>query len=321
MKSINSKKKIAALILLAVFGNASAFAAPKVLYKDMNAKQHVLAINTMPQAISGVVKDIQVKQPDLYQIVVYQHSDHYLLYLLSGKSWSMTKIRVDLDNSGKIKRLIDSYQENEKELQTSTEAEPVCPDNSVQFLAISAYPGVAAVDKSIAIVSEAAKKKFKTVTISSETADGKTYKNWLSCPNLKGIYSIGHGAPEGIMVGNGDMISSDFFTSEKFINKYKKTTVIINACQVFNYPFGTELMFGSAEQASAFAHNPGPSAYQYMGGHTNLVFFYSELSSACFIAKAIDGARMDYNTLKKCVGNQDIHYQSFGLSQPGKYFQ
>jgi hypothetical protein len=47
--------------------------------------------------------------------------------------------------------------------------------------------------------------------------------------------------------------------------------------------------------------------------------FSSELSSACFMAKAIDGAKMDYETLQSCIGDQGIYYQNFGISHPGKY--
>jgi hypothetical protein len=300
----------------------NAIAAPKVIFKDIHHKQRVVQATAVPQAIHGVIKSLEAKYPDLHEIVVYKLSDHYVLYLLSGKVWEVTKVRVELDTSGEIKRVIDDVQGVEKELQSAWEEEtnPVCPDPSIQFLALSAYPGVAAVDESMAIVSEAAKKKYKTMTIVDEYADGKTYQDWLSCPALKGIYIIGHGSPEGLMVGKGDFVSYKYFSNKKLMNNYQSTTVMINACQVYNYPFGTNIMYGNQLNASEYIKNPGPNAYEYVGGHTNLLMYSSELSSACFMAKAMNGAKMDYDTLKSCIGNQDIHYQNFGMSQPGKYF-
>lgn len=300
----------------------NAHAAPKVIFKDIYNKHQAFNAAPMPQAIRGVIKNLEAKKPDLYQVVVYKMKDHYLLYQLSGKEWSANQLRVDLDANGEVKDIVTADDGDREELKTYSDAqgEPKCPDETVQFVAISAYPGIGGVDKSIATVSAAAKQKYKTVTILGDKADGKTYKNWLSCPNLKGFYSIGHGSPDAIMVGNGDVIDYTFFANPQLVNKFKSTTVIFNTCQVYNFPFGTEIMYGNVETATEYATNPGPNAYEFMGGHTNLMMVTSELSSACFMAQAIMGAKMDYDTLKLCIGKQDLHYQNFGLSQPGRYF-
>lgn len=307
--------------------STNVIASPVILIKDMQDTRHTLKSTAMPSALNGVIKKIEAENPDLYKIIVYKSQNHFILYLLSGKTWSAETIRVDLDKSGNIINMINHYSAGLKTLKPSlatsdsaaNDSSESCPDAKVQFLVISAYPYVAAVNDSIAIVSEAAKKKYNTMTILDEKADGQTYRNWLSCPNLKGIYSIGHGTPEGIFVGNGDLVSYDFFNQPNMKNKYKNTTVIINACQVYNYPLGSTIMFGNAQEASEFSENPGPNAYEFMGGHINLLMRVSERSSACFTAKAIEGAKMDYETLKQCIGTKNIHFQNFGLSNPGRY--
>lgn len=326
MKSTMLKQIITCSSFTLLLVSTSAISAPPVLFKDISETRHSFKASSLPPVVSTAIKNIQNTKPDLYKIIVYKNENHYVIYKLSGKSWEAEKTRIDLDSTGKVANFTDHYQGGLKELKLSTnnnlinEDKPgICPDPNVQFLAISAYPGVAAVNESIAIVSEEAKKKYKTMTIVNENADVNTYKNWLSCPNLKGVYSIGHGAPDEMIVGNGEALSYSFFNQQTMVNKFKNTTVIINACQVYNYPMGTNIMYGNAMQASEFSRNPGTNAYEFMGGHTDLLMFSSELSSACFTAKAIAGEKMDYDTLKQCISDKDIHFQNFGLSNPGRY--
>jgi len=324
MKKI-SKKFIASSIM--ALASTTAIAAPTILFKDLNNQSKQFAHAAAPKAITNFLQTAETKYPNTSKIIVYKNENHYLIYLLSSKTWEAKKIRLDSDADGKLNNIVYNYTGGINDLNLtnkntkSNDIQPgVCPDESVQFLAISAYPGVAKVNEAIAIVSEAAKKQFKTMTILDENADGKTYFNWLSCPNLKGVYSIGHGAPDEMLVGNGDVVSYKFFNQPEMKNKYKNTTVIFNACQVYNYPMGTNVMYGNALQESEYAENPGPNTFEYMGGHVNLLMQVSELSSACFMAKAIEGAKMDYDTLQQCVGDKDFHAKNFGLSNPGLYF-
>jgi len=296
-----------------------------ILFKDTNNPKHVLKASVAPQAVNAVIQSIQNSKPDSYKIIVYKNDNQYLIYTLSGKTWEAQKTKLVLDKTGSIKSLTSNYHGGISDLiaenhAKTNELSPVCPDKNIQFLVISAYPNVSDVNEAIKIVSDAAKKKYKTMTILSEDADGQTYKNWFSCPNLKGIYSVGHGSPNELLVGNGDVIDYDFFNTPEMKNKFKNTTVVLNSCLVYNYPIGSSIMYGNAMYASDYATNPGPNAFEYVGGHTSLLMYSSEASSACFIAKAIEGAKMDYNTLNQCIGGQDIHFQNFGLSHPGKYF-
>lgn len=323
--TIHYKNRLLLSFLTATLLSAQAFAEPAVTFKDLQHNtRYALSSATMPSKLNVIIKKIQTEQPTLQEIIVYKNNDHYLLYLLSGTTWSIEKIRVDLDASSSAAHVINNYsgslEDIKPSLKANNEASGVCPDTSIEFLVISGYPNIASVNASIATVSEAAKKKYKTMTILNRQADAITYKNWLSCPNLKGVYSIGHGSPQELIVGNHEVLSYSFFSQPDMVNKFKSTTVIINSCQVYNYPLGTNIMYGNALEATEFSTNPGPNTYEFMGGHTNLLMNSSEESSACFTAKAIEGARMDYDTLKQCISDKDIHFQNFGLSNPGRYF-
>lgn len=299
----------------------SALATPIILYKNANNIENNLASRSLPSAINIVIKNILDKDPSLYKIVVYKFDDHAILYLLSNQYWQIQKIRIDLDSAGNVKNTIDSYHENKSELNMLVKnTESACPDPSVQFVAISAYPEVGSVTQSIESVYAAASKRYKSVKIlGDDVARSDTYKNWLSCTNLRGFYSIGHGDETEIMVGNGELIDFNFFASKNLINNFRYTTVALNSCLVFNNPLGTQLSFGNVFTKTAFINNPGPHAYEYLGGYMSLLIGASEETSACFMVNAIHGYKMDYKNIKKCVGAKDFYYRDFGLSKPGKY--
>lgn len=316
MKTI-TKNLFSVMLLTASLASINAIAAPKLIYKDM-ADNQMLAPSLIPAAITTIIKDMESKQPDLYEVVVHKADGYYVLYALSGKVWGLTRTRVDLDSWGKVTRITENYQGTEKK-HYKWESEPTCPDTSVQFVAMSAYPGVGGVNEAIQMVSDAAKEKYKTMTILTGNADRQTYLNWMACPNLKGFYSIGHGSNSGIMVGKGEFIEYYDLGAKKFTNNFQNTFVVMNACEVFNYPFGTELMFGNALFESDYTENPGPNSYEYMGGHTDLLMVSSELSSACVMSKAISGEKIDFTHLKACIGKENMHFQDFGLSHPGRF--
>lgn len=307
-------------ILLLILATSYVYASPKLLLKDKSGTRFLQNLNGYPAALQPLIAEKYQQQPDLYEIIVTQQHDYYLLYFLSGKMWKATKVKVQIDNSGQPHSLVDNeaFEETENKPDNQEQDDFACPDNNIQFVVISAYPHVGSVNEAIRLVSEAANKKYKTMTLLDENIDAKIYKNWLSCPNLKGFYSISHGLRDGIVVGKGDFIGYEFFRKKQFNNLYKDTIVIMNACQSYNYPFGTQLMYGNAMYNSTYNKSPGPNAYEYVGGHTNLLMDVSELSSACLMVKALEGGKIDYDTLKLCIGSQDMHYQNFGISQPGR---
>lgn len=315
-------KRILPIVMLSLA--TTTYAAPVVIFKEsLHPTERNLRMPTSP-ALNKLIQSIKDQNNNALKIIVYKQGNEVMIYTLSGTNWGMKKTKVQLDTVGNITNVIDNYtgdmNQSPKNTRTLSKERSVCPDESIQFLVISAFPGVGEVNRAIKTVSAAASKKFKTMTILNENADGKTYKNWLSCSNLKGIYSIGHGSPDEIMVGNGDLISYDFFNQPHMKNKYKNTTVIFNACQVYNYPMGTSVIYGNNMFASNYAQDPGTNAHEFIGGHTNLLMEYSELSSACFMVKALEGAKMNYDTLKQCIGKRDIHFQNFGLSNQETYF-
>ncbi len=287
------------------------FAAPKILYKDMNAKT-VMTAHQVPAVLNTAIAQLKAENKDIYEIVVHKFADHYRVFVLSSKVWGFKEYRVEAING----QMRISNGDNDK--HSSPVLPGVCPDTSVEVVAISAFPGVASVNEAIALVAKNAETKFKTMTILSDAADGQVYRNWFACSNLKAFYSIGHGANTGMLVGNGDFIEADFFEDVAMRDHFKKTTVIINACQVYNEPFGTAMMFGNSLMESDYIRNPGANAYQYIGGHTNLLMYSSEMSTACLLSKAIDGGKMDYAELQDCIGKDDMHARTIGIAHTGR---
>jgi hypothetical protein len=314
--TIFTKKQLFAFLSLGILSISVAEAAAQVLIK--NEKNQPMSAALIPPAIWDEIKVLQNKKDHIYKIVVQKKKKNYVLYLLSNQYWKATKIRINVSN-GKIQSFTNSFTQDNDDDDDPDEQPGVCPDNSIEFVAISAYPGIGKVNEALKEIAAAAvKNNYKTITLLGEEADAQVYKNWLSCANLKGFYSIGHGTNEELLVGNGEVVSYRFFEQETFNNKYNKTTLLINSCQVFNYPLGSELTFGNAFTISQHKASPGPHAYEYIGGYNNLAIGDSELISACFFKQALSGKDMNYKTLKECVGTKDFYYKSFGISHPGR---
>lgn len=302
--------------VLATLLSKNVFSAPTVLFKNVENKN--LSLNAMPQSLVNVVEHLKAKNSNLAKIIVYQVDQHFILYLLSSKSWSIAKVRVDLDASGKVKNVISSYQENLRELHSIKNDDPVCPDANMQFVAISAFPDVGHTKQAVDAVYAAAKKRYNAIEILGDSADAQTYENWLSCPALKGFYSIGPGDNYELIVGNGDVVSWPFFQNDALMKLYDKTTFFLNSPFVFNFPFGSQLTFGSAMSKTDYALSPGPTAYELVAGYADLIIGTSEDVSACFATKAISGALMNENTLQACIGNMNFYYKNFQISNSGK---
>lgn len=313
--------------IILIFFNVVCFATPRVLLKNADNIKENIAITTLPTAINTFIKNIILKQPDLYQMVVYQFNHYDVIYLLSGKYWSVQKIRINLDGQNNITSVINPYQSNAKETKIvlngmQAPQYPACPDPSVQFVAISAYPDLGNVKKAIETVYAAASKQYKSVEILGNTATAENYTAWLSCPNLKGFYSIGHGDNTEIFVANGESIPYIIFHDKQFTYKYldSHTILAFNSCDVFNNPFGTEMGFGNAYTVTDYAINPGPLPAVFLGGYLELLIGASENTSSCFIVQGLSGKKMDYATLQDCV-NGDFYYGDFGLSYPSQNFK
>ena len=301
--------------------SVTVYANPKIIFKRITNPTQTYGVKEIPAPIRVYLEQLLEENKILYGVNVYEFDHYYLIYLLSGNTWGIDKIRVIVDGQGKIRTIEKNFQGLPFQMAKFSRDLPiVCPDEQVEFVAISAYPGVGKVNEAMQIVSKAASKRYKTMTIVTPNADAQVYKNWFACANLKGFYTIGHGSNEEILVGNGEVITYYYFNGAEHNNKFEHTTLVINSCQVFNNPLGSQITFGNSLTASDFDKNPSLHPYQYMGGYINLLMQSSEMSSACFIEKALSGAKMDYATLKSCAAPYDFHYQSFAIAYPEKYF-
>lgn len=309
--------RIVISLLATLFVSINAFSAPSILFKHAGSSQKN-TVNALPSVLKDVIANIEVKNPDLSKIIVYQFDDHYVLYLLSAKTWGVSKVRVDVDSVSGVKNIISLYRESDAEWKSMTHAASVCPDNNIQFVAISAFPEVGHVKQDVDAVYEAAKKRYHAIEVLGDVANGETYENWMSCPNLKGFYSIGPGDNYELIVGNGDVVSWNFLQASELEKAYRDTTFILNSPFVYNFPFGSQLTFGRAMSKTDFALDPGPTAHELVAGYADLVIGTSEDVSACFAKKALAGARMNNVTLNACIGGLDFYYKNFQISEPGK---
>lgn len=288
----------------------------------------IVKTNTvLPQAVNSFIENIERQNTALYEIVVYQFQNYYVLDLLSNKYWKVTKIRVDLDSANNIIDIINPYQGSQEESQALLKIArspnyPACPDPSVQYVAISAYPTVGNVKKDIDAVYQAASNQYKAIEILGDKANAQTYQAWLSCSQLKGFYSIGHGDSSELIVANGESIPYVLFHDEYFTGRYQyaQTALFFNSCEAFNRPFGSEIGFGNAFTETNYSINPGPLPATYVSGYTDLLIGASEDSSSCLAIQALAGSEINYDTLQKCVGTQDFYFRDFGISYPSTDF-
>lgn len=329
----NLRRFVLFLTLSFAFINTPVFSAPLISYHDVY-NISVKSISALPAALNSVIHDLETKNSDIHKIIVYRFQNYYVLYVLSSKYWKVTKMRVDTNTMGEVTRIIDSYKGTEEEYKAlsaydeglslsefKTKPKFLCPDPSVEFVAMSSVPDMGTVKESIEAVYQAASQKYKTVKILGEKADAKAYKSWLSCSNLKGFYSIGHGNSEEIVAANDGIVSYRFFRFNldfKYQNSH--TILALNSCEVFNDPLGTIINFGDARSLSQYKRAPGPLPGVFLGGYTDLMVGASENVSSCFIIKKLAGSPANYQTLKNCVGDLDFYYKGFGLTHPGEYY-
>lgn len=319
-----NRKSCVGLFFVLLMGIYTPTMAAPILYKDASSPEKIFSVSSLPAPVNQMVRDVESKRKDIYKIVVYKFQNYYVLYLLSSKYWETTKIRVDVTATGTVSNVTDSYQGNEAEskaLLKGLNSSDSCPDPAVQFVAISPVPELGNVRQAIDEVYQAASKKYKAVKILGDDANAKAYAAWLSCPNLKGFYSVGHGDNMELMVANGETVPYIIFHDMRYTYKYlnNQTILIFNSCEVFNHPFGSEITFGNAYSATDYEINPGPLPALFMAGYTRILVGPSELTSACFITKGLAGDKMDFSTLKSCVGGRDFYYRGFGMSYPSQY--
>lgn len=229
--------------------------------------------------------------------------DYLLVYLLSAKNYSFTITKIKVDENYHVTSVTPDYhlQKNDYAQQPKV-ATPSCPDDSVELVSatpVDTYP--TAKDAVDHVYQQAGEKGYVAKELLGDEASVESYMNWLSCPNLKAFYNVGHGSSDGIMLSDG-VLSHDNFTGELNKKLGERAVVLFNSCEVENDPLKSSI----TEDADA---------QKYAGGISNLVIGPSEAASKCFWDAALDQQPMTAN-LADCNQKYDSGDQ-FGIDGHG----
>ncbi len=211
------------------------------------------------------------------QVVVVFHGEtlEYLVVLLLHKdSYDVKTTKLVIDQNYVVQKILHDYQIQEYDLAETTSNLTFyagCPNNNVQLVYATPEQRLPSAVDGVEKASQSAEQAGYTVkTLVGQAATVSSYKDWLSCPNLKGLGSVGHGSPSGIML-KGGVLSSSYFRSLSS-DTGNGTVIYFNSCQTHNPPLETSIV------------NAG---YQkFIGGNVNLMIGPSEKVFKCFWQKA-----------------------------------
>lgn len=222
------------------------------------------------------------------------HMDHLLAYLPSKKDYSVTVTRINLkqnQNGYSAGQVTPNYRLTQQDWQQQPNAKASkCPDPSVEFVAATPVPDYPTAKQYVdQVYQDASQHGYKSVELLGSDASVSNYQNYLSCPKLKGFFSIGHGSPNGILLFDGDLGADQFSQMNKELKEH--AVVLLNSCEVFNDPMKSDVIDGSDPQ-------------KYAGGISTLLIGTSEPASACFWSHAFDGKPMS-QWLNSCATKID----------------
>lgn len=233
----------------------------------------------------------------------YQKPQYLIAYLLSNTDLSYQRTRLDIDEGFCLRGVTYNYSVTKRERQLLyEEREPQCPDSAVVFFGVtpigfmpSCYEAILHADL---FAQQHKLKSFKILNAKEATV--QAYKDWLSCPNLKGYFTVTHGNKEGIACGNGD-IEYPFFNSLPS-NYLKGKVLYFNCCLVHNDPFLASIV--------------GKGVQRFIGGIPELKIGPSESVAKCFWNIAFDKKAMT-PTLKDCERQNYPKQGDHGISGTG----
>src|SRR5262249_33553484 len=114
-------------------------------------------------------------------------------------------------------------------------ATPSCPDEKVRFVAFCPNDDQLELDITTGVADYAEAHGLKTVRLLKKTATGKAFLDYLSCPDVLGVFYDGDSDPRSIVVYDGELTSTQISTALK--NKFHlETTNIWLACEAYNDP-------------------------------------------------------------------------------------
>ncbi len=197
---------------------------------------------------------------------------HLLIYLFSPKYHGFQTAKVDFNSGG----FEANYRLSDDDIAEQPRPKDLaCPDTKVQFIAFAPnnIPCEQQVTTDVATAAEA--KGLKTVRLLMRNATSENFMNYMSCPNLKGIFYDGDGDPEAITTSNGVITSKDI----AYLKLHHNVTNIWVACEAFNNPMKKAAITEAESQ-------------KYAAGINDLLIGPSDEMAKCAMIEAFDGGSM-----------------------------
>lgn len=275
--------------------------APISLFSTKNISDPHLPWSQIEQTVTSHVNVSQYREVKVQ--LIYDPTlrpDRLLLYLFSLTTHGFQTAKIELD-SGLFQ---PKYVLNNDDLAQQPAPEAgICPDLSVEFIAFAPnnVPCEQQVTMDVATAAEA--HGLTTVRLLIKNATSKNYINYMSCPNLKGIFYDGDGDPQAITTYDG-LISFKDMAHVQF--RFNVTNIWV-ACEAFNNPMKKAAMTTAESQ-------------KYAAGIDDLLIGPSDDTAKCAMIAALNGAPMT-SAFWDCYKKFDIPTDEWGFAGNGSdYF-
>lgn len=327
-------RRIFASLLLLFFLNSSYATSnhepnfdflPNRITNQLSVTQPDVAEMFHKQAIDVVKKALNISAASPYESVRIQFIyDEFLtpktliVFLPSTKDKSVEIVKINLTPDMKLEFIQRNYHVTRDDLSQSPNYaypyQPICPDNSKQFVIGNSFVGHPELDVVVLKVYDMVKEnRYNPILMDvyrpfEPQPTVQNYLNWMSCPNVKGFYNESHGSEEGIL------LSDDFFlydlVDKNLRGKLKDDVVLFDSCSTFQDPLLSAM-------TGLFRGN----SQQYMAGQVPLPFGSSEKTAACFWNLAIkDHAKLTEYTIAYCAQQSGLAVNAFQIKGNGNQY-
>ncbi|MBF0360700.1 MAG: hypothetical protein HQK49_06800 [Oligoflexia bacterium] len=226
-----------------------------------------------------------------------------IVHLVSNENYSFETAIMTVNKQNKV----ISIARNAIDPSIISVLFPRCPDTTVDVVYATACDDIGTAVNGVNTACDIATAAgYKCRTLIGNQATVAAYKNWMACPNLKGFGNIGHGNTSGILLANGETLSSTYFNALA-TTALNGLVIYYNSCQVHNNPLEPAIMHAGTRT--------------YVGGNVNLGIGTSEEVFKCFWDQVTDNQRQMGAALTWCEQNNYPTTGAHGISGQTNYFK
>lgn len=293
------KNKIIILSIISIYLCGLLGAVPIDIFGNKNTYLNNRVSQSKVIAVVNQALSLQNKE-DLYlnaKVKVkynsYSSPDYLVVFLQRKDTYSSEIVKIDINSDYSVASVTKNYELQDDEFSERSYSEDCnCPDPSVEFVAATPCPEIPTASAAIKFAVD--HMKSKGYNAKSITPTVQEYKNYLSCPKLKGFYSIGHGYPEGLILLDGSLTYSDIAAEGP--NYLRDKVIYFNSCDVHVPPLEPAIINAGAKK--------------FIGGNIPLWIGTSEEVSRAFWVQAEKKEKMDEELMIKL--ENDLSYPDKG---------